>query len=175
MPPSVDEWLPQKHLACFVVEAVDGLDPAAMSKSYRGSDSASYHPKVVPSILIYGYATGVFSSCKLERATYNSVAFRFIAADDHPDHDTIANFRRGRSLDTTRHLTPGTGRRSSFSATDGLARPACVRARITRSRWVAGRVMGKMPSGRVPSQRNAPAWPAWWQSRWYASPPPRLP
>jgi transposase len=94
MPPSVDEWLPQKHLARFVVEVVDGLDLSAMSKSYRGSGSASYHPKVLLSLLIYGYATGVFSSRKLERATYDSVAFRFIAANDHPDHDTIANFRR---------------------------------------------------------------------------------
>jgi transposase len=94
MPPSVDEWLPQKHLARFVVEVVDGLDLRAMSQSYRGSGSASYHPKVLLSLLIYGYATGVFSSRKLERATYDSVAFRFIAANDHPDHDTIANFRR---------------------------------------------------------------------------------
>ena len=94
MPPSVDEWLPQKHLARFVVEVVDGLDLRAMSQSYRGSGSASYHPKVLLSLLIYGYATGVFSSRQLERATYDSVAFRFIAANDHPDHDTIANFRR---------------------------------------------------------------------------------
>jgi transposase len=94
MPPSVDEWLPQSHLARFVVEVVDGLDLSTMSKSYRGSGSASYHPKVLLSLLVYGYATGVFSSRKLERATYDSVAFRFIAANDHPDHDTIANFRR---------------------------------------------------------------------------------
>src|ERR1700746_2271463 len=94
MPPSVDEWLPQKHLARFVVEVVDGLDLSAMSKSYRGSGSASYHPKVLLSLLVYGYATGVFSSRKLQRATYDSVAFRFIAANDHPDHDTIATFRR---------------------------------------------------------------------------------
>ena len=94
MPPSVDEWLPQKHLARFVVEVVDGLDLSAMSNRYRGSGSASYHPKVLLSLLIYGYATGVFSSRQLERATYDSVAFRFIAANDHPDHDTIANFRR---------------------------------------------------------------------------------
>ena len=94
MPPSVDEWLPQKHLARFVVEVVDGLDLSAMSNRYRGSGSASYHPKVLLSLLIYGYATGVFSSRKLERATSDSVAFRFIAANDHPDHDTIANFRR---------------------------------------------------------------------------------
>ena len=65
-----------------------------MSQSYRGSGSASYHPVVLLSILVYGYATGVFSSRKLERATYNSVAFRFIAGNEHPDHDTIATFRR---------------------------------------------------------------------------------
>src|SRR5437879_5769881 len=65
-----------------------------MSKSYRGSGSASYHPAVLLSLLVYGCATGTFSSRKLERATYDSVAFRFIAANDHPDHDTIATFRR---------------------------------------------------------------------------------
>ena len=94
LPPSVDEWLPEKHLARFVVEVVDGLDLRAMSGSYRGSGSASYHPRMLLGLLVYGYATGVFSSRKLERATYNSVAFRFIAANDHPDHDTIATFRR---------------------------------------------------------------------------------
>ena len=94
LPPSVDEWLPGKHLARFVVEVIDGLDLLAMSGSYRGSGSASYHPRMLLGILVYGYATGVFSSRKLERATYDSVAFRFIAANDHPDHDTIAAFRR---------------------------------------------------------------------------------
>jgi len=94
MPPSVDEWLPEQHLARFVVEVVEGLDLRAMSHSYRGSGSASYHPTVLLSILVYGYATGVFASRKLERATYASVAFRFIAGNEHPDHDTIATFRR---------------------------------------------------------------------------------
>ena len=94
LPPSVDEWLPERHLARFVVEVIDGLDLRAMSGSYRGSGSASYHPALLLGILVYGYATGVFSSRKLERATYDSVAFRFIAANDHPDHDTIAMFRR---------------------------------------------------------------------------------
>src|SRR6202140_2402833 len=94
MPPSVDEGLPEQHLARFIVEVVEGLDLRGMSGSYRGSGSASYHPSVLVSILVYGYATGVFSSRKLERATYDSVAFRFIAANDHPDHDTIAMFRR---------------------------------------------------------------------------------
>ena len=94
MPPSVEEWLPQRHLARFIVEVVDGLDLSAMSKSYRGTGSASYHPATLLGLLVYGCATGVFSSRKLERATYDSVAFRFIAANDHPDHDTIAAFRR---------------------------------------------------------------------------------
>ena len=84
MPPSVDEWLPEQHLARFVVEVVDGLDLRAMSQSYRGSGSACYHPTVLLSILVYGYATGVFSSRKLERATYDSVAFRFIAGERAP-------------------------------------------------------------------------------------------
>jgi transposase len=90
LPPSVDDWLPQRHLARFVVEVIDGLDLRALSGSYRGSGSASYHPSVLLGLLVYGYATGVFSSRKLERATYDSVAFRFIAANDHPDHDTIS-------------------------------------------------------------------------------------
>src|SRR5579862_8156545 len=94
LPPSVEEWLPERHLARFVVEVIDGLDLSAMSKSYRGAGSASYHPALLLGLLVYGYATGVFSSRKLERATYDSVAFRFIAANDHPDHDTIATFRR---------------------------------------------------------------------------------
>ena len=94
LPPSIDEWLPERHLARFVVEVIEGLDLSAMSKSYRGTGSASYHPAPLLGLLVYGYATGVFSSRKLERATYDSVAFRFIAANDHPDHDTIATFRR---------------------------------------------------------------------------------
>jgi transposase len=94
MPPSVDEWLPEKHLARFVMEVIDGLDLGRMAKAYRGSGSASYHPSMLLGLLVYGYATGVFSSRKLERATYDSVAFRFIAANQHPDHDTIAAFRR---------------------------------------------------------------------------------
>src|ERR1700710_293121 len=94
MPPLVDEWLPEKHLARFVVEVIAGLDLRAMLGSYRGSGEASYPPSVLLGILVYGYATGVFSSRKLERASYDSVAFRFVAANQHPDHDTIAAFRR---------------------------------------------------------------------------------
>ena len=77
-----------------MAEVIDGLDLTAISKAYRGTGSASYHPAPLLGLLVYGYATGVFSSRKLERATHDSVAFRFIAANDHPDHDTIATFRR---------------------------------------------------------------------------------
>jgi transposase len=94
LPPSVDEWLPERHLARFVVEVVGGLDLRSMTGSYRGSGEASYHPELLLGLIVYGYATGVFSSRKLERASYDSVAFRFIAANEHPDHDTIAAFRR---------------------------------------------------------------------------------
>src|ERR671916_2110016 len=94
LPPSVDEWLPERHLARFVVEVIEGLDLRAMIGSYRGGGEAAYHPTILLGLLVYGYATGVFSSRKLERATYDSVAFRFIAANQHPDHDTIAAFRR---------------------------------------------------------------------------------
>ena len=94
LPPSVDDWLPEKHLARYVVEVIDQLDTRTMEQAYRGAGSASYHPKMLLGLLVYGYATGVYSSRKLERATYDSVAVRFIAANDHPDHDTIATFRR---------------------------------------------------------------------------------
>jgi hypothetical protein len=90
LPPSVDEWLPERHLARFVVEVIDGLELRTLSGSYHGSGSASYHLSMLLGLLVYGHATGVFSSRKLERATYDSVAFRFIAANDHPAHDTIA-------------------------------------------------------------------------------------
>jgi transposase len=94
LPPSVDEWLPQRHLARFVVEVIDGMDLSRLVKAYRGSGCASYHPAMLLGLLVYGYATGVFSSRAIERATYDSVAFRFLGGNEHPDHDTIAAFRK---------------------------------------------------------------------------------
>ncbi len=94
LPPSVDEWLPQRHLARFVVEVIDGLDLSELVKAYRGSGSASYHPAMLLGLLVYGYATKRFSSRAIERSTHDSVAFRYIAGNEHPDHDTIAAFRK---------------------------------------------------------------------------------
>ncbi|HSO44109.1 MAG TPA: IS1182 family transposase [Rhodoferax sp.] len=94
LPPSVDEWLPEDHLARFVVEVIDKLDLSELTRKYAGRGSDAHHPAVLLGLLVYGYASGVFSSRKIERASYDSVAFRFVAANTHPDHDTIATFRR---------------------------------------------------------------------------------
>jgi transposase len=94
LPPSVQDWLPEGHLARFVVEIVEQLDLRSLKESYAGRGSQPYNPAMLLALLFYGYSTGVFSSRKLERSTYDSVAFRFIAANRHPDHDTIATFRK---------------------------------------------------------------------------------
>ena len=94
LPPSIDEWLPENHLARFIAEVIDQLDLSQLTRRYTGRGSAAHHPSVLLALLVYGYATGIFSSRKIERATYDSVAFRFLSADTHPDHDTLANFRK---------------------------------------------------------------------------------
>ena len=94
LPPSVQDWLPESHLARYVVDVVEALDLSALKRAYAGRGSDAYHPAMLLSLLIYGYATGTHSSRKIERATYDSLAFRFIACDQHPDHDTLASFRR---------------------------------------------------------------------------------
>ncbi|OHC26930.1 MAG: transposase [Pseudomonadales bacterium RIFCSPHIGHO2_02_FULL_60_43] len=94
LPPSVQDWLPKSHLARYVVEVVEGLDLSKLESAYAGRGSAAYHPAMLLSLLIYGYATGAYSSRKIERASYDSLAFRFIACNQHPDHDTLASFRR---------------------------------------------------------------------------------
>jgi transposase len=102
-PPSVQDWLPEDHLARFVVDIVSQLDIQPLSEAYGGRGSKAYHPGVLLSLLFYGYATGVYSSRKIEQASYDSVAFRFISVNTHPDHDTIATFRK-RFLDQLQPL-----------------------------------------------------------------------
>jgi transposase len=94
LPPSVEDWLPRDHLARFVVDIIDQLDLSTLSGQYRGSGSAPYHPTVMLGLLIYGYATGVYSSRRIEAATHDSIAFRFIAANQQPDHDSLCTFRK---------------------------------------------------------------------------------
>ena len=132
----LDKLRSQSDLAWFrsrrsVVEVIEGLDLQAFIGSYRGSGSASYHPEMLLSLLVYGYATGVFSSRKLERARYDSVAFRFIAANDRPDHDAIA----------TPELVEGPQR--FLKEIEGcLSRCCCWPARSGCSIWVRWRWTG---------------------------------
>src|SRR5215472_11816388 len=88
------DCLPPEHLARFVVDCVAQLDLSGLYARYGKRGGAAYAPEVLLGLLFYGYATGVFSSRKIERATYEAVPFRFIAGNLHPDHDTLATFRR---------------------------------------------------------------------------------
>ena len=80
--------------SCFVVDIGDQLDVSALTRGYRGTGSAAYHPAVMLGLLIYDYATGVYSSRRIETATHESIAFRYIAANEHPDHDSLCAFRK---------------------------------------------------------------------------------
>jgi transposase len=97
LPPSLQDWLPEDHLARFVAELVIGLDLSKIYGFYGrrdGRGKAAYHPVMMVRLLLYGYCVGVMSSRRIERATHEDVAFRYLAADQHPDHDTIAAFRQ---------------------------------------------------------------------------------
>ena len=97
LPPSLQDWLPENHLARFIADVADKLDLSQIKAEYSRKDGrgmAAYHPVMMVRLLLYGYCMGIVSSRKLERATYENVAFRFLAADQHPDHDSISNFRQ---------------------------------------------------------------------------------
>ena len=99
VPPSLQEWLPSDHLARFVADVVATLDlseilQACAVKDRRARGRPSYHPQMLTTLLVYAYCVGMPSSRKIERSTWDVVAFRFLAGDEHPDHDTIASFRK---------------------------------------------------------------------------------
>ena len=97
LPPSLQDWLPEGHLARFLADLVEGLDLSPIYAAYQRKDGrglAAYHPLLMVRLLLYGYCVGVASSRQIERRTYEDVAFRYLAADQHPDHDTIATFRQ---------------------------------------------------------------------------------
>jgi len=105
MPLSLEQWLPEGHLARFLSDVLDELDLREMYASYEedGRGMAAYHPLMMTKLLFYGYCVGKASSRKLEQATYEDVAVRYLAANQHPDHDTLAEFRR-RHLDALARL-----------------------------------------------------------------------
>ena len=94
LPPDLRDWIPSDDLAHFVIEAVERVDLGAFKVNHRGTGSAQYHPRMMLALLIYCYANGIFSSRRIERATHRDIGVRFVAANLHPDHDTIARFRR---------------------------------------------------------------------------------
>ena len=94
LPPDLRDWIPEDDLAHFVIEAVERVDLGAFKVNHRGTGSAQYHPRMMLALLIYCYANGLFSSRRIERATHRDIGVRFVAANLHPDHDTIARFRR---------------------------------------------------------------------------------
>ena len=94
LPPDLRDWIPEDDLAHFVIEAVERVDMGAFKVNRRGTGSAQYHPRMMLALLIYCYANGIFSSRRIERATRRDIGVRFVAANNHPDHDTIATFRR---------------------------------------------------------------------------------
>ena len=96
LPPDMREWLPEGHLALFVSDVVDALDLAVIFAAYESDERGQppYHPALMVKLLVYAYCTGKPSSRKIERATYEDVAYRVLAADQHPDHDSIAAFRQ---------------------------------------------------------------------------------
>ena len=99
MPPQLTEWLPEGHLVYFVRDVVAQLDLSGIYDSYDGGGGyPPYNPTMMTGLLLYAYCVGLPSSRRIERATYESVPFRVLAADQHPDHDTICTFR-GRHLE----------------------------------------------------------------------------
>jgi transposase len=97
LPPSLQDWLPENHLARFVADVMNELDLSCIYAKYERSDGrglSAYHPVLMARLLLYGYCIGITSSRRIEQATYDSVAFRYLAADQHPDHDTLAFFRQ---------------------------------------------------------------------------------
>lgn len=94
LPPDLREWVPQGHLVHFIMDAVGLLKLAEARVNHRGTGDAQYPPGMMLGLLLYSYATGTFSSRKIEGLTYDSVAVRYLCADTHPDHDSICKFRR---------------------------------------------------------------------------------
>jgi transposase len=94
LPPDLRDWIGEDDLVHFVIEAVDRLPLEIFQLNHRGSGDEQFPPHMMLALLIYCYANGIFSSRKIERATYRDISVRYLTADTHPDHDTICTFRR---------------------------------------------------------------------------------
>ena len=96
LPQSPHEWLPEDHLAYFILDVVNTLDLSTIIAHYERElrGQPPYHPRMMVALLLYGYCVGVASSRKLEKRTYEDIAFRVITADQHPDHVRVSELRR---------------------------------------------------------------------------------
>lgn len=94
LPQDLREWVPADDMVHFVIEAVEGMNLWKLRVNERGTGSEQYPPSMMLALLVYCYANGIFSSRRIERASYRDVAVRYLTGDTHPDHDTIAKFRR---------------------------------------------------------------------------------
>ena len=96
LPPSLAEWLPGNHVAYFIIDVLQEIDLSSLYEDYDNSQGGQpgYDPRMMLGLLLLAYSVGVYSSRKIEQATYESVPFRLVSTDQHPDHDTIASFRK---------------------------------------------------------------------------------
>ena len=117
LPPSIQEWIEDDHPAKLIVEMINHVDLSAAAINHRGSGDEQYPPGMMLALLIFCYSGGVFSSRKIETATYDNVGVRYICGNEHPDHDTICKFRRenGELLRSVFVPDPSPGRRPAVS------------------------------------------------------------
>jgi transposase len=94
LPPDLRDWVAEDDLVHFVISAADRLPLSTFAVNHKGCGDEQYPPHMMLALLIYCYANGLFSSRRIERATYRDIAVRYLTADQHPDHDTICAFRR---------------------------------------------------------------------------------
>lgn len=87
LPPDLRDWVGAEHMVHFIMDAVEALELSAARVNERGTGSAQYPPSMMLGLLIYSYATGTFSSRRIEQQTFENVAVRLLCADTHPDHD----------------------------------------------------------------------------------------
>jgi transposase len=146
LPPDMREWLPAGHLAWFVIDAVGALDlsrfAARATPAGSAAGRAAYDPAVLLGLLVYGYATGVRSSRRIERACAEDVAFRVICAQDVPDHATVARFRREHFADAVA-VEDLFGQVLAVAAAAGLGKLGLIAVDGTEDR--RGRVEGREP------------------------------
>ena len=164
MPPDVREWLPPRHLAWFVIDAVGEMDLEAFYAAYRvdGRSRPPYDPAMMVALLLYAYARGIRSSRVIERACEEDVAFRVLAAQQRPDHATIARFVErhqeaiaglfGEVLDAVRAQRAGQGRRDRRRRHQGAGERVAQREprlRAARARDRRGGQGGRRGRGRA--------------------------